>query len=388
MFSLFQTPPRQSEIWHRQKDNDTCIRLTIGRRGVTALFSGHKYFSSDPFLMVALAFLILSGSNMAIAGNKADQAFAIDQRAEAALAMPQGQAISNLQQLVITGEGSVISDPPGLDCGIDCSEDFIQDTPVTLTATPADGFIFDYWSGDCTGGSADCKLTMSAGREVAAHFIEDPDVWCLDTDLLIENITFAGSISYCHGSTSISTSGTVIVEAAAEVTFESPEIFLMPGFWVIKGGEFHALTPEKIDPACTVDSTCTFFELNIEVSDNYDGHIAPLTRHVYHFRSPARESIPAPFEDRYIRFGVVDFGAEVSLNLGLSKVKGRTQPGDGEASECFTGPGTELSLGMATDDRYTDCIMEFDTDYYFSIENLDSSINGGYRFSFGKGGAY
>jgi len=149
-----------------------------------------------------------------------------------------------------------------------------------------------------------------------------------------------------------------------------------------------SIAQAQTDEACTGDSSCRVFELNIDVSANYDGHILPLARHVYHFRSPTRESIAAPFENRLIRFGVVDHGAEVLLNLGLSKVKGRTQPGSGEAPECFTGPGTELSLTMATDDTYTDCIMEFDTDYYFTIENLDEKIIGGYRFSFGKGGAY
>lgn len=149
-----------------------------------------------------------------------------------------------------------------------------------------------------------------------------------------------------------------------------------------------SIAQAQTDEACTGDSTCRLFELSIDVSDNYDGHILPLSRHVYHFRSPTRESIPAPFENRLIRFGVVDHGAEVQVNLGLSKVMGRTQPGAGEADECFAGPGTELSLTMATDDEFTDCIMEFDTDYYFTIENLSAKIIGGYRFSFGKGGVY
>ena len=61
---------------------------------------------------------------------------------------------------------------------------------------------------------------------------------------------------------------------------------------------------------------------------------------------------------------------------------------NGEVCECSTGPGTELSPAMATNDDYTDCIMEFDTDYYCNIENLDSNINGGCRFTFGEGGTY
>lgn len=137
-----------------------------------------------------------------------------------------------------------------------------------------------------------------------------------------------------------------------------------------------------------VEKDITTFELDINVSDNYDGHIRPNAYHTYRFRSPTRESIDAPDTERYMRFGVVDHGAEVSLNIGLSKVPARTEPGIGEDPSCFSGPGTELSLAIATDDTYTNCIMEFDTEYFFSIENLDDEITGGYRFSFGKGGTY
>ena len=41
---------------------------------------------------------------------------------------------------------------------------------VTVTATPAEGYVFDQWSGDCTG-SGECQLTMDCNKSVTAHFV-------------------------------------------------------------------------------------------------------------------------------------------------------------------------------------------------------------------------
>ena len=45
------------------------------------------------------------------------------------------------------GRGRVTSNPPGIDCGADCSEKYVEATTVTLTATPAQGSIFMGWTG-------------------------------------------------------------------------------------------------------------------------------------------------------------------------------------------------------------------------------------------------
>jgi large repetitive protein len=68
-----------------------------------------------------------------------------------------------------TGEGNVHSDPAGIDCGTDCSEDYPSATSVTLTATPASGSRFVGWSGDCIGSGV-CTVTMDAARSVTATF--------------------------------------------------------------------------------------------------------------------------------------------------------------------------------------------------------------------------
>ena len=50
-----------------------------------------------------------------------------------------------------SGGGKVSSQPGGIDCGSDCSQDFLKGTQVTLTATPDAGSMFVSWSGACSG---------------------------------------------------------------------------------------------------------------------------------------------------------------------------------------------------------------------------------------------
>ena len=68
-----------------------------------------------------------------------------------------------------TGQGTVTSAPPGIDCGADCGESYTQGSVVTLTATPAAGSTFTGWSGACTG-TGSCVVTMNAAQSVTATF--------------------------------------------------------------------------------------------------------------------------------------------------------------------------------------------------------------------------
>ena len=68
-----------------------------------------------------------------------------------------------------TGQGTVTSAPPGIDCGADCGESYAQGSVVTLTATPAAGSTFTGWSGACTG-TGSCVVTMNAAQSVTATF--------------------------------------------------------------------------------------------------------------------------------------------------------------------------------------------------------------------------
>jgi hypothetical protein len=66
------------------------------------------------------------------------------------------------------GSGSVQLNPVGN--GTATSASYAPHTSVTLTAVPGANSSFGGWSGDCSGGSATCVLTMDANRNVTATF--------------------------------------------------------------------------------------------------------------------------------------------------------------------------------------------------------------------------
>jgi hypothetical protein len=70
------------------------------------------------------------------------------------------------------GDGTVVSDPEGIDCGSDCLETYAHNTVVTLTATPAHHSRFIGWSGD-----PDCEdgiVTVSGAMNCTANFYRFP----------------------------------------------------------------------------------------------------------------------------------------------------------------------------------------------------------------------
>jgi len=68
------------------------------------------------------------------------------------------------------GAGSVTSSPAGISCGNTCTAAFAQGSSVTLTATPATGWLFKHWTGACTGSSTSCTVSMTQVRSVTAVF--------------------------------------------------------------------------------------------------------------------------------------------------------------------------------------------------------------------------
>jgi hypothetical protein len=68
-----------------------------------------------------------------------------------------------------TGQGTVKSNPVGIDCGATCAQTYPFGTRIRLTASPAAGFELTRWSGDCSGRRA-CTLWMGADRSATAVF--------------------------------------------------------------------------------------------------------------------------------------------------------------------------------------------------------------------------
>lgn len=75
------------------------------------------------------------------------------------------------KQLTMTSEnGTVTSDPAGVDCGTTCSADFSHGTVVELTAVPAEDCIFTSWSGGGCSGTGACVVEMVEAKQVTATF--------------------------------------------------------------------------------------------------------------------------------------------------------------------------------------------------------------------------
>lgn len=68
--------------------------------------------------------------------------------------------------LEIEGEGQVSSQPAGIACGSDCTEQYAGNTAVTLIATAAAGAMFTGWQGDCPNG----QVVMDNHKQCRAIF--------------------------------------------------------------------------------------------------------------------------------------------------------------------------------------------------------------------------
>jgi 6-phosphogluconolactonase (cycloisomerase 2 family) len=94
--------------------------------------------------------------------------------AESVTSAPTGtvQAIPQFTLNVATtgpGTGSLSSNPAGVDCNSDCTQDYDRGTSVTLTPAADSGSVLASWSGDCTGTGA-CVVIMDQDRAVSARF--------------------------------------------------------------------------------------------------------------------------------------------------------------------------------------------------------------------------
>jgi hypothetical protein len=78
--------------------------------------------------------------------------------------------------VVVDGSGKVTSSPAGLECdSTTCSADFSQDSAITLNATPAQGFVFDGWSGGPCAGTGACAIAaLRDDLQITARFTKHP----------------------------------------------------------------------------------------------------------------------------------------------------------------------------------------------------------------------
>jgi hypothetical protein len=78
-----------------------------------------------------------------------------------------------------TGNGSITSAAPGIDCGTDCIETYTENTQVTLSATPETTSTFTGWSGGGCSGAGNCTVTLAQATDVSAVFTENTSQYTL-----------------------------------------------------------------------------------------------------------------------------------------------------------------------------------------------------------------
>ena len=89
--------------------------------------------------------------------------------------------------VAVTGSGSVVSGPAGINCGSACSANFAAGTTVTLSATPAAGQMFSNWTGACTGAQPTCTLQLTQARTTQAVFAAAPVATAFQAPQLLES---------------------------------------------------------------------------------------------------------------------------------------------------------------------------------------------------------
>lgn len=78
---------------------------------------------------------------------------------------------TNKSTLVVTSvNGTVTSNPSGINCGSTCSADYESGTSVTLTASPNSGYTFAGWLGVGCSGTGTCTVTMNEATFVTANY--------------------------------------------------------------------------------------------------------------------------------------------------------------------------------------------------------------------------
>lgn len=73
--------------------------------------------------------------------------------------------------VVRSGDGLVVSNPSGINCGTECSKSYAKGTKVTLSAKPSSNSKFAGWAGGGCQGLGDCTVSLDNQTSVSATFL-------------------------------------------------------------------------------------------------------------------------------------------------------------------------------------------------------------------------
>jgi len=212
-------------FWNNKRDNGQNVAVNIVNNSSAWIQEGRDYYSATTYEGLAQKPVHytpytcphpLAGSgtcnyNVAgTAGYSLSGSPAPPAPAPSAPAPPQSYNLNT----TVSGSGAITSTPSGISCGADCSESYTTGTSVTLTATPANGYTFANWSGDCTG-TGSCVIQMNSNKSVGATFSQNAVKYRLNTSQTGSGtITLNPTGTSCGSNCSEYTTGTNVTVTA------------------------------------------------------------------------------------------------------------------------------------------------------------------------------
>lgn len=150
----------------------------------------------------------------------------------------------NLAVSIAQGEGTVAPQ----------SGSYGEGESITVTATPAQGWIFDHWDGDLSGSANPATVTMTSNKNISAYFIQDSRNYFTIT----KQASPGGSITQTPAGSSLPEGTNVTLKAVP-----------------LNGWKFNGWTGDHSGTDATY--TITSLNRNISVSASF----IPLDRFVY-----------------------------------------------------------------------------------------------------------
>ncbi|MCP4681030.1 MAG: hypothetical protein GY864_01690 [Desulfobacterales bacterium] len=123
------------------------------------------------------------------------------------------------------GLGTVSSsNPAGIDCGTDCSEQYTVNTEITLTAAAETGYYFTGWSGAASGSEETISIIMNENKTVTANFTEAIDLCTPPSSgpWVITEACNLGSPDAAQNNVIIEKNGLLIIEDGGSLGRSSP----------------------------------------------------------------------------------------------------------------------------------------------------------------------